>query len=44
MTKQRLRILDRKYPPSLLLTHEVQKEDFSNAINSVRAGKVIGED
>jgi len=35
---------DRKYPSSLLLTHEVKKEDFSNAINSVRAGKVIGED
>jgi hypothetical protein len=35
---------DRKYPSSLLLTHEVKKEDFSNAINSVRAGKIVGED
>ncbi len=35
---------ERKYPSSLLLTREVREEDFSNAINSVRAGKVFGED
>jgi hypothetical protein len=35
---------ERKYPSSLLLVHDVREENFSNAINSVRAGKVFGED
>jgi hypothetical protein len=34
----------RKYPASLLLPPEVKKEDFDDAIKSVRAGKIIGED
>jgi hypothetical protein len=34
----------RKYPSSLLLAPEAREEDFSNAINSVKAGKVFGED
>jgi hypothetical protein len=34
----------RKYPSSLLLAPEVKKENFDDAIKSVRAGKVIGED
>jgi hypothetical protein len=35
---------NRKYPSSLLLAPDVKKEDFDDAIKSVRAGKVIGED
>ena len=34
----------RTYPSSLLLAPDVRKENFDGAINSVRAGKIIGED
>src|ERR1700687_1375150 len=34
----------RKYPSSILLAHDVKKEFFENAIESVTAGKVFGED
>jgi hypothetical protein len=34
----------RKYPSSILLAHDVKKEFFENAIESVTAGKVYGED
>ncbi len=35
---------NRTYPGSLLLAPDVRKEDFDDAINNVRAGKIIGED
>jgi hypothetical protein len=34
----------RTYPSSLLLASDVRKENFDDAINNVRAGKIIGED
>lgn len=34
----------RTYPSSLLLAPDVRKENFGDAINSVRAGRIIGED
>ncbi len=34
----------RKYPSSILLAYDVKKEFFENAIESVTAGKVFGED
>ncbi len=34
----------RTYPSSLLLGPDVRKENFDDAINGVRAGKIIGED
>ncbi len=35
---------ERKYPPSLLLAPDVKKENFDEAIKSVTAGKIVGED
>jgi hypothetical protein len=34
----------RKYPASLLLADDVREKNFNDAIESVRAGKVVGED
>src|ERR1017187_4895367 len=34
----------RRYPSSLLLAPDVRKENFSNAINSVKEKRVLGED
>lgn len=34
----------RKYPESLLLKNDVRNENFENAIESIQAGKIIGED
>lgn len=35
---------DREFPHSVLLSPEIRRENFDSAINSVKAGKVIGED
>jgi hypothetical protein len=35
---------NRTYPSSLLLALDVRKQNFDDAINNVRAGKIIGED
>jgi hypothetical protein len=34
----------RKYPESLLLKTDVRNENFENAIESINAGRIIGED
>lgn len=35
---------DRKYPESMLLAKEVRNENFESTIESIKAGKIIGED
>jgi hypothetical protein len=35
---------DKKYPTSLLLADDVKQTNFDNAIKSIRAGKVFGEE
>jgi len=40
----RVAFAKRKFPASILLSPDVKKENFDNAINSVKAGKTIGED
>ena len=34
----------KEYPSSLLLAADVRKQNFDEVINSVKAGKIIGED
>ncbi len=34
----------RRYPESLLLRKDVRNENFENAVESINAGKIIGED
>jgi len=35
---------EKEYPSSILLTPDVRRENFDDAIKSVRTGKILGED
>jgi len=40
----RVAFTGKNYPASLLLADDVRKEGFEDAIASVKAGRIVGED